>query len=131
MTPTGRLYYALGQIVYAISGIDGKVQKEERNRFHDIIVAEFKGKHYDFDISEIIFTILDRDKSEPETAYTWAMSEMRLNSHYLTPEMKRVFIIIAQKIAEAFPPVTREEAVLLEQFKTDIAPLKGDSVYTS
>lgn len=129
MTPTAHLHYAMGEIAYAMSGIDGKVQKEERKRFHDIVAAEIRCRHYNFDVSDIIYQVLDKDKQDAETAYNWGMHELRVNSHYLDPELKETFIRIAEKVAKAFPPVTEEEQKLLDRFRTDIAPLKGDPVY--
>lgn len=129
MRPTERLHYAMGQLAYAMARIDGKVQKEERKKFQDIVAAELRTRHYEFDVAGIIFQVLDKDRMDTETAYKWAMDEFRLNSHYLHPEMKELFIRIAEKIAKAFPPVTAEEGQLLERFKKDIAPLHGDPVY--
>lgn len=129
MTPTAHLHYAMGEIAYAMSGIDGKVQKEERKKFHDIVSAEIRCRHYNFDVSDIIYQVLDKDKQDPETAYNWGMHELRVNSHYLDPELKETFIRVAEKIAKAFPPVTEEEQKLLDRFRTDIGPLKGDPVY--
>lgn len=129
MTPTAHLHYAMGQIAYAMSGIDGKVQREERKKFHDIVAAEVRCHHYDFDVSDIIYQVLDKDKTDVQTAYEWGMNELRINSHYLDPELKQTFIRIAEKIAKAFPPVNAAEQVLLDRFTVDIAPLKGDPVY--
>lgn len=131
MTPLAHLHYAFGEIAYAMAGIDGRVQKVERKKFHDIVVTALKKDHTDYDISEIIFTILDRDNTDPHTAYNWAINEMRMNSHYLSPELKRDFINVARNIAIAYPPVAREERDLMNQFLNDIAPLKGDPVYFS
>jgi hypothetical protein len=36
MTPVQSLYYALGEIVYAIAKSDGKVQREENDKLHQI-----------------------------------------------------------------------------------------------
>jgi len=129
MSPQEQLHYAMGQLAYAMAGIDGKVQKEEREKFHDIVVAEIKGRHYSFDVSDIIFQVLDKGRTDALTAYDWAMNEFRLNSHYLDPELKQSFIRIAEVIAKTYPPVTPEERALLDRFKKDIAPLHGDPVY--
>lgn len=131
MTPIQQLHYAMGLVAYAMSGIDGKVQKQEREKFFNIVSAELRYHNYDFSISDIIYRVLDRDKTDAKTAYEWAMNEIRLNSHYLDPKMKELYIRVVDKIAKAFPPVTAEERDLLEQFKIDLAPLQGDPVYYS
>lgn len=131
MRPKERLHYALGLIAYAMSGIDGAIQKAERQKFHDIVAAELRYHHYDFNVSDIIYQVMDRDKTDPLTAYDWALREIELNSHYLDPKTKELYLRIAEKIAKAFPPVTEEESNLLERFRNDIAPFKGDPVYYS
>ena len=130
MTPTQNLHSAIGELAYAVARADGAIQKEERQKFHAIVAAELRCKDYDFDISDIIFQIMDKDKvADTETSYNWAMKEIRLNSHYLSPEMKQTFVKVMEKVAKAYSPVTHEEMNLLERFKKDIAPLKGDPVY--
>ena len=130
MTSLENLHYALGELAYAIAAVDGKVQKEERQKFHDIIAAEIRCKDYDFDVSDIIFQILDKDKQlDTEMMYNNAMQTIKTNSHYLSPELKATFGIVMEKIAKAFPPVTDTEQNLLERFKADIASINGDPVF--
>ena len=130
MTPLQNLHYAIGELAYAIARADGKVQKEERQIFHDIVAAELRNKDYDFDISEIIFQIMDKDNMDTTTTYKWAMGQIRLNSHYLSERLKQTFIVVMEKVAKAYPPVTIEESTILEKFKVDIASIKGDKVFT-
>lgn len=130
MTPEQNLHNAIGELAYAIARADGTIQKEERKKFHDIVAAELRCKDYDFDVADIIFQVLEKDKFiDSKTAYNWAMKEIRTNSHYLSPELKATFIKVIEKVAKSFPPVTKEETSLLEQFKNDIAPIHGDPVY--
>lgn len=131
MTPLQNLHYAIGEIAYATACADGKVQKEERKKFHDIVEVELRCKDYDFDISDIIFQIMDKDKTDSETSYHWAMDQIRLNSHYLSPDLKRTFIRVIEKVAKAYPPVTKNERSLIDRFKKDIETIKGDPIYYS
>ncbi len=127
-SPIKNLHYAIGEMAYCIANIDGKVQKEEREKFHSIIVSELKDDH-DFDISDIIFQIMDKDKQDSETVFKWAVKEVNNNSHYLSPKLKSKFINVMENIAKAFPPVTKEERDMIDKFKKLILPLKGDPVY--
>lgn len=127
-SPVQNLHYAIGELAYCMAKVDGNVQKEEREKFHDLIVSELSDD-YDFNISEIIFKILDKDKPDSSGTYNWAMKEIRMNSHYLSPDLKRKFISMMEKIALAYPPVTKEEREILERFKKDMECLKGDPVY--
>jgi len=129
MTSLQNLHYAIGQLAYAIAYADGTVQQKEKQKFHDIIAAELRCKDYDFNISEIIFQIMNTDKMDAETAYNWAMKEIKLNSHYLSPDLKKTFIKVIEKIAKAYPPITDEEKTLIERFNKDIEPLNGDPVF--
>ena len=130
MRPLQNLHSAIGELAYSIARADGTIQKEERQKFHDIVAAELRCKDYDFDISDIIFQILDKDKYiDSQTSYVWAMKEIRLNSHYLSPQLKETFIKVMEKVAKAYAPVTNEEKGILERFKKDIESIKGDPVY--
>ncbi len=129
MTPIQNLHYALGELAYAFAKVDGKVNPEERKKFEQIISSGFKEQNYNYDVSDIIFKILDKDKRDVETVYNWAIKEFQVNSHYLSPELKTCALKIMKSIAEAFPPVTKEENQLLQRFKNDIEPLIGDPIY--
>lgn len=129
MSPYQNLHFAIGEMAYAVARADGMVQKEERQKFHDIVTAELKCENYGFDISSIIFQIMDKEKNSAEDSYQWGMKQIRLNSHYLSPELKATFIHVMEKVAKAFPPVTKEENTLIKRFMEDIAPLQGDPIY--
>jgi uncharacterized tellurite resistance protein B-like protein len=131
MSPLQSLHYAIGELAYAVARADGAIQKQERQKFHDMVAAELRCEHYDFDISSIIFQIMEKEKQNSEDTYAWAMKEIRLNSHYLSPELKATFIKVMESVAKAYPPVTSDEQSLISRFKNDIAPLKGDPVYYS
>lgn len=121
MNPIQNLYFALGELAYAIAKADGTIQKEEKQMLHDIVTEEVKKNHnIDFDYSEIIFTIMGKDNTDSESSYEWALHEMKLNSHYLKPELKVKFQKILEKVAEAFPPVTPQEQKLLDRFQDDL-----------
>jgi uncharacterized tellurite resistance protein B-like protein len=129
MTPTENLHYAIGEIAYAIARADGEIQKEERLKFHNIVEAALRCNDFDFNISDIIFQILDKDHLSTAMAYDWAMGQLKINSHYLSPHLKATFIKVIEKIAKAYPPVTMDEMNLITRFKKDIEPLIGDPVY--
>jgi hypothetical protein len=129
MTPLQNLYYAIGELAYAVAIADGLVQKEERARFHKMMTEELKNGNQGFDISEIIFQIMDKNKATLPDTYHWALKTVQQNSHYLSPKIKSSFIKVMERVAAAYPPVTIEELSLIESFKKDIEPLKGDPVY--
>lgn len=125
------LYYAFGQLAYAVAAADGKIDATERNMLHDQLVKLANSHGVEFDYSEIIFRLLEHDHIDVKTAYEWAMKEMKLNEYYLTEKRKEDFISILTKIAEANPPVTINEQMLIDRFTEDISKLKGDPIFTS
>jgi len=129
MTPTENLYYALGEIAYTIAFADGKVQQEEMDRFSELVKNGLLRGNLSYDISGIVFELLRKERQDADTTYEWAIHELKLNSHYLTPTMKQAFIDTINAVSEAFPPVTVREQTFLRKFKEEIEPLKGDSAY--
>lgn len=129
MTEIENLHYAIGELAYAVAHADGKVQKEERKIFHDIVNAELRCKDYAFEVSDIIFQIINKDNTDSETAYKWAMDQIRLYRRYLSPELKKTFIRVIEKVARAFPPVTSPEQSFIDRFKKDMEGIKGDPIF--
>jgi uncharacterized tellurite resistance protein B-like protein len=129
MTPKENLHYAIGQMAYAIAKADGEVNKKEREKFHNIVAAELRCGACNFNVSDIIFQVMDKDNSSANDAYDWGMKQIRLNSHYLSPALKHTFVRVMEKVAKAYPPVTISEMNVLERFKRDIEPLQGDPVF--
>lgn len=129
MTPFENLYYAIGEMAYAIARADGMLQREEKEKFSKIVAAGLRAGNHCFDISGIIFKLMDRDIYSSEVTYESAMKQIKLNSHYLSPEMKNTFMHTLEKVAKAYPPVTVEEKRMLDQFKKDMEPLVGDPVF--
>src|SRR5689334_4058273 len=129
--PTENLHYALGELAFAVARADGAVQQEEKKRFQQIINDQLKKQNYQYDISHIVFQLMNKEKPDTKTTYEWAMNVIRVNSHYLSPKMKETFLAVMEAIAEAYPPVTIEEKKVIDLFKKDIAPLEGDPVFYS
>lgn len=129
MNPTENLHYAIGQLAFAVAFSDGKVQKEESEKFHKIVLEELNNKSYDFDVSDIIFQVMEKDKMDSNTVYDWVMKEIKTNSHYLSPELKNKFISVIERIASAYPPITKEESNIINRFKKDIEQINGDPTY--
>ena len=129
MNSIENLHYAIGQLAFAVAFADGNLQKEEHECFHNIVVQELNHDDQSFDVSDIVFQILEKDKIDTETVYEWAIKEIRTNSHYLSPELKNKFISVMDKVSKAYPPVTHEETNIIERFKKDIEHIHGDPVF--
>lgn len=121
--PLENIFYALGQLAYAIAKADGNIQDEEKMALHSILVQEARRHEIELDISAIIFELLQRDNTDIERSYTWAMNELKRNSHYFVPAIREKFINILERVARAYPPVVPEERRLLERFKREVRML--------
>lgn len=116
-----RLYYGLGLLAYAVAKADGKVDPEERQKLHDIVVNDANCSDPDIDVSEIIFHILSKHDSFKESIlYDLALKEIRMNSNYLEDDMRSDFPAVLEKVARAFHPITKEENRIIQQFRKDL-----------
>ncbi len=125
-----QLYYALGELCYAIAKVNGKIQKEEKDQLHRILLSEFRGHESLIDPTEIVFHILQKEGMDSKTAFDWALHEMKLNSQYLSEKLKSHFISVIGKVAEAFPPVTEEERMLISEIISQLKDIQGDPVFS-
>lgn len=117
------LYYALGQIAYAVAKADGSIQNEEKQKLHDIVLEHIKLHDTEFDISEIIFHVLQKENLSFQHAYNWGIKELSKYSYYLTDDMKIDFIATVEKIAYAFDSMTIEEESVIEKFRQDLVAI--------
>lgn len=114
------LFYGLGHIAYAVAQADGKLRESEKQIFHRLMKEEIARVDSDFDYSDIIFQILEKEHVEFETAYQWGIDAIELGHHKLTPALKWEFLDIIYKIAEHFPPVSIREQEIISRFARDL-----------
>jgi uncharacterized tellurite resistance protein B-like protein len=129
MTSLESLYYAIGELAYAVARADGKIQEQEKEKIHQIVENALRNNEHNFDISEIVFKLMEKDKADSRASYNWAIKQIKLNSHYLSPKMKETIISVMEQVAEAYPPVTKEEHKLIEDCKKEIEVLYGDPIF--
>lgn len=91
-TALKNLYYALGEACYAVAMADGEVQVEERIRLNGILKKEFsQSAAKDIIETEIIFNLLNKERTDATTAMEWAIREIKTNSHYFSTDFKMSF----------------------------------------
>ena len=129
MNQVENLHYAIGQLAFAVAFSDGKIQKEEKEIFQKLVTTELHNSDFNFNVSDIIFKVLEKDKIDSNTVYEWAMKEIKLNVYYLSPELKQKFISVMEKVAIAFPPITNGENSIIHRFKRDVVDLHGDPTF--
>ena len=126
MTPIENIYAAIGEAAYAVAMSDGKIQREEKEKFEQILNDELDGRITSSSHASIIFQVMHKEHTSTEDAYYAAMHTFKTNSHYLSQQMKDHFIRIINRVAESFPPATEVEKKLIAKFKTEIESLKID-----
>ena len=117
------LYYALGELAYAIAQADGAIQKSEKKTLHQVVISELKKNNFEIEDIEIIPRFLEQDQVPIELTYKEAIDIMRENNFYLDAALKEKFINVLQNVANAFPPITDQEQALIDRFIKDISVL--------
>ncbi len=118
------LFYGFGHIAYAVAMADGIVQREEHEKVHDLVKEGMQTVAVDFDYSDIIFQVLEKEHLDAETTYKWGIDAITMSSYKLNEELIEMFTNTLAKIAEAFPPTEKVEQNYIEQFAQDIKRLK-------
>lgn len=130
--PVKNLYYALGEACYAIAMSDGLVQVEERTKLNGILKSEFgRSVSKDINETEIIFQLLNKERSDAKTAMDWAINQIKVNGHYLSTDLKCHFISTIIKVADSFAPVTQEEKKMLLSFISEIVDIHEDNLLSA
>ena len=73
---------------------------------------------------DIIFKILQKDKAGFEDVHKWAMDSLEQGKYHLTNEIKDQFINVMKRVAEAFPPKSKEEHEMINTFIQEIRNFK-------
>jgi hypothetical protein len=117
------LFYGIGLIAYAVAKADGEVQLEEKKELHELITEWSSDIEVDFDITEIIFSILEKQKPSFDDGYELGLKHLRLGKEQMTDRIKEMFIYLIKDIAHSFPPVTDQEQDVILKFTHDLESL--------
>ena len=125
------IYFALGELAYAVAKADGRVQREERMKLYNIVTAAQQANNWEYDVAHIIFHLLEKEHMQWNTVYDWAIGQLRLYSHYLTPELKAEIQDVVAQIAQAFDSVTIDEQNVLDRLQADLNSIHATAAPTS
>ena len=117
------LFYGLGIIAFVVAHADGEVQMSERKELREIVRVWSEEVDADFDIAEIIFSILQKSKHHEEISYESGMKYIRLGSNHLDESLKEKFLFLIRDIAHSWPGVTETEKSIVNRFKADLHEL--------
>lgn len=118
LTETPDLYLGLGNIVYAMAKVDGRIQGEET-----LIVRELLGQQPYGDLALHAFFLLENCDVPVEEAYAFAMRRFTNNRSSLTEPIKKQFITILQQVAESYDQTSRKEHELIKRFRRELRRL--------
>lgn len=118
-----KIYYALGELAYLVAAVDGKVQIEEVEKLHELVIEEIKKKHNEFQYSDIIFNVLKAEKIDLDHVYKSAFDELRNASNYFTEDVKAQFLSVLNSVAESFDGIDSKEASMLKKIEEDLSKI--------
>jgi uncharacterized tellurite resistance protein B-like protein len=117
------LFYGLGIIAYAVAKADGEIQASEERELH-LLIEEWSSQYaQEYDVTEIIFSVLKKSKPGLNEGFDEGMRFIKLGSNHLTEQLKEHFIYLIQDVAHSFPPVTELESDIISKFKKQISEL--------
>lgn len=117
------LFYGLGLIAYAVAKADGVVQMSEKHELHELITKWSEDVEVDFDVTEIVFSIVNKQNQSSEQGYELGMKHLENGKEYLTARLKELFIYLIKDVSRAFNHPSEQENVLVTRFAKDIAAL--------
>jgi uncharacterized tellurite resistance protein B-like protein len=112
------LYLGLGNLVYALAKVDGRIQTEETQLARQLLSEQPHGE-----LALHAFFLLENCNVPVEEAYGFAMRRFVNNKKILTAPTKKQFVDILVRIAEAYDDTSRKEQELIKRFRRDIRRL--------
>lgn len=112
------IYYGFGQIIFSLALSDGKVQNEEIESLNTILEKAHNDNLIEMDLAGIIFKLQNSENTfTASDSFEMGIKNIKLGDNHLTPQLLKNFTIILNNIAEAFPPKTKEELSIVDQFE--------------
>lgn len=113
-------FYGIGILAYVVAASDGEIQQRERRELMEVIHDWSENIEVEFDVAEIIFSILTKSKHTDELTYDRGLQYILKGKDYMTNKLKEKFVFLLQDVAHAFPPVTEGEKAIVSRFEKDI-----------
>lgn len=112
---TPNLYNGLGSAVYALIKKDGQLHLEDSLKARLVLLEQPQGAW-----AIHSFQLREHHQYTVEEAYRFAIECFIANRKELKPKVKRYFINIMEKIAQADNQVTGKEVEFLQKFRNDL-----------
>ncbi|MCU0338773.1 MAG: TerB family tellurite resistance protein [Spirosomaceae bacterium] len=112
---TPDLYMGLGSAVYALVKADGQLHEEESVSARKLLLEQPHG-----DLAMQSFQLREHYGTSAEEAYQFAFRRFAANREVFDGELKKQFVEILQKIAEADSRVSGKETDFIKRFRKDL-----------
>ncbi|GHB86888.1 TerB family tellurite resistance protein [Persicitalea jodogahamensis] len=114
------LLMGLGSVIYALSKIDGELQKEEVKAVREILLDEPHG-----DLAVCGFFLRDNFGYSTEEAYDTGMRRMAGEGIEVNRETRKRFINILLRVARAHDGASRAEWEFIRKFWRELLSMKA------
>lgn len=108
----------LGHIVYALAKIDGRIQSEEM-----MLVKSLLAEQPQNELALFAFNLLKECDTPVEEAYDFAIRRFISSRKMLDEPIKKEYVAILLRVAEAYDGVSRSERELIQRFRRDLRRL--------
>ncbi|MGF7216356.1 putative tellurite resistance protein B-like protein [Spirosoma lacussanchae] len=109
------LYLGLGNAVYALTKVDGRIQREESDTVQQILASLPQGH-----LALQAFSVLDSCDVPVEAAYAFAMRRFSDNRKALNEALKKQFVSLLLQVAEAHDSLSTKEQEFIKRFRRDL-----------
>lgn len=117
-TEPADLYLGLGSVAYALAKIDGRIQLDEMQTVKELLAGLPHG-----DLALYAFFLRESSGESIEEAYAFGMRRFAYNQKALTAPIKKQFINILIRIAQAHDDISRKEQEFIKRFRRDLRRL--------
>jgi uncharacterized tellurite resistance protein B-like protein len=114
------LLMGLGSVIYALSKIDGKLQKEEIKAVREILLDEPHG-----DLAVCSFFLRDNFGYSTAEAYELGMRRMAGEGIEINRQTRKRFVNILLRVARAHEGASRAEWEFIRKFWRELLKMKG------
>jgi uncharacterized tellurite resistance protein B-like protein len=108
----------LGSMIYALAKTDGKLQLDEMQTAKEILAHEPHGE-----LALYALMLREEYNETVEEAYAFGMRRFSNQRQHLSESVKKHFITILQRIANAHDDVSRKEQDFIQRLRRDLRRL--------
>lgn len=112
---TPDLSMGLGSAVYALTKLDGRLQLAEMQTVKELLAKEPHG-----DLALHSFFLRENTNESVEEAYAFAMRRFVNQPQKIDESVKKRFVDILIKVADAHDDTSRKEREFIQRFRRDI-----------